>query len=204
MTEFINYPPSLQKLIRELSRLPSIGQKSASRLAYHLVQNEPELIDDLRDALANAKSSIKQCDGCFFLSETTTCSICTSQNRNREIICVVEKPIDVISIERSGQYNGLYHVLHGLWAPLRGMGPESMKLKELLDRVGEGVVREVVLGLSATVEGEATSLYVARQLKESGVISTRLAQGLPKGGELEFADEITLGAAFSGRKAVNF
>jgi len=202
MSDTTSFPPSLQKLVHELSRLPSIGTKSAMRLAYHLINNDPELVDSLRESLAEAKLKIRQCEKCHFITEANLCAICSNPARDASLICVVEKPVDVISIERSGEFRGVYHVLHGLWAPLRGKGPDSMKFKELVARVREDRAREVILALSATVEGDATSLYVAKALSDLGVRATRLAHGLPKGGELEFADDITLSHAFNGRRDV--
>ena len=197
------FPPSLQRLIRELSKLPSIGRKSAARLAYHLVQNDPQTIEPLAEAMLSAKRTLRLCSVCQFMCETERCSICNSKGRDESLLCVVEKPVDVVSIERGGDYRGLYHVLHGLWAPLKGMGPESMKLKELEKRLEPGTVKEVILATSATVEGDATAMYVAKLVGEKGVSSSRLAQGLPKGGELEYADEVTLSHAFAGRKGMD-
>ncbi len=202
MSDFTAFPPSLQKLVQQLSRLPTIGTKSAMRLAYHMLSNEPDLVDTLREALKEAKEKIRHCEKCFFITETPICSVCTNPNRDIALLCVVERPVDVISIERSGEYRGIYHVLHGLWAPLRGKGPESMKFKELLERIRKEKIREVILALNATVEGDATSLYIAKALSDLGVGATRLAHGLPKGGELEFADDVTLSHAFTGRRAI--
>jgi recombination protein RecR len=196
------FPPALQKLIRELSKLPSIGEKSATRLAYHLVNNDRGLIQSLRDALERANEGVKICQRCFFLSERELCPICESSSRDTSIICVVEKPMDLVAIERVGEYRGQYHVLHGLWAPLRGMGPETMKIRELLQRIENESIREVILATSSTVEGDATALYIARHLQEKGIRSTRLAQGMPKGGELEYADDVTLSRAFLGRSII--
>ncbi len=193
----------MQKLIRELSKLPTVGEKTATRLAYHLVQNDPALVDTLARALHEAKEGISFCQRCFFFAEDDECTICQDHSRDRSVVCVLEKPMDLISIERMGEYKGIYHILHGLWAPLRGKGPESMKLQELVDRVKEGEISEVILATSATVEGDATALYIARTLEELGVSTTRLAQGMPKGGELEYADEVTLSKAFSGRNRLS-
>ncbi len=203
MSDATAFPPTLQKLVRELSRLPSIGTKSAMRLAYHLINNDPDLVDSLRIALGEAKDKVRQCQSCYFITESERCAVCENPKRDSSILCVVEKPVDVLSIERSGDYRGVYHVLHGLWAPLRGKGPENMKFKELLDRIRSGSVKEVILALGATVEGDATSLYVAKAISDLGIQVTRLAHGLPKGGELEFADDVTLSHAFNGRRAVN-
>jgi recombination protein RecR len=196
------FPAALQKLIRELSKLPSIGEKSATRLAYHLVANDKGLARTLGDALQHAAEQVRYCEKCFFLSEEPLCSVCRNLSRDGSVLCVVEKPVDLVAIERVGEFKGLYHVLHGLWAPLRGQGPESMKLKELLDRVKSGGVKEVIIATSATVEGDATALYIGRLLAEVGVKATRPAQGIPKGGELEYADDVTLSRAFAARSSL--
>jgi recombination protein RecR len=193
----------MQKLIRELSKLPSIGEKSATRLAYHLVNNDRALAETLADALREGVKGVRACSQCFNLSEGELCSICKNPQREGTVICVIEKPMDLVAIERMGEYRGLYHVLHGLWAPLRGMGPESMKLQELLHRLEGGAVKEVILATSSTVEGDATALYVARLVAQKGIPTSRLAQGMPKGGELEYADDITLSRALSGRSVIS-
>jgi recombination protein RecR len=197
-----SFPPALQGLIVELTKLPSIGEKSAQRLAYHLVNNDRNLAKGLIAALEHAVEHVHLCQRCFFLSEQELCSICRNDSRDTSLLCIVEKPIDLIAIERLGDFHGYYHVLHGLWAPLRGQGPENMRLVELVNRVKQGGIEEVILAMAATVEGDATALYLARLLGELGVRTTRLAQGLPKGGELEFADDLTLSRAFSGRSEV--
>jgi recombination protein RecR len=196
------FPPALLRLINELTKLPSIGEKSATRLAYHLVTQDKKLSETLAKALLEATTNVCLCEKCFFLSEESRCPICKNEARDKEILCVVERPIDLIAIERVGQFGGYYHVLHGLWAPLRGQGPEQMRLKELLDRVRAEGVKEVILATNATVEGDATALYLAKLLSSLGVKSTRLAQGMPKGGELEYADEVTLSRAFAGRNQI--
>lgn len=199
----LSFPPALQKLVRELSKLPSIGEKTATRLAYHLVANDRDLAGSLSKALEVAAAEVALCQTCFFLSEGDTCSICRNPSRDTGVICVVEKPVDLVAIERGREYHGSYHVLHGLWAPLRGQGPESMRLKELMARIDAAPPREVILATSATVEGDATALYIGRQLTELGIQVTRPAQGLPKGGELEFADDVTLSRAFAARSALS-
>lgn len=198
------YPPSLQQLIREFSKLPSIGEKSATRLAYFLISNGRQCAGPLSDAIRGAVNQIQLCERCFFLSESKICAICSNTSRDRSMVCVVEKPMDVVAIERVGEYRGFYHVLHGVWSPLRGQGPENIKLAELVEKVKRGEIKEAILATSSTVEGDATALYIARLLKELGVIVTRLAQGMPKGGELEYADDVTLSRALSGRSAVQF
>jgi recombination protein RecR len=198
----LSYPPALQKLIKELSKLPSIGEKTATRLAYHLVANDRDLARTLADALQTASQQVRLCEQCFFLSEENLCALCRNPNRDAGLLCVVEKPVDLVAIERVAEYKGSYHVLHGLWAPLRGQGPESMRLKELLERVKTQPPREVIVATSATVEGDATALYIGRLLADVGVRATRPAQGIPKGGELEYADEVTLSRAFAARSSL--
>jgi recombination protein RecR len=197
------FPQAFQQLIRELSKLPSIGEKSATRLAYHLINNDKSLAERLSAALLKAVESVKLCSRCFYFAEGELCTICKTGTRDEGTICVVEKPMDVMAIERVGEYRGTFHVLHGLWAPMKGQGPEDMKLKELIARVKEGKVTEVILATSSTVEGDSTALYIARLLSELGVKSSRLAQGMPKGGELEYADDVTLARALSGRNPIN-
>ncbi|HMO01557.1 MAG TPA: recombination mediator RecR [Oligoflexia bacterium] len=196
-------PKALQRLIRELSKLPSVGEKTAFRLAYHMTACDRELAGSLADALISINDKIARCLECGFLTEGGACAICSDSSRDFGLVCVVEKPIDVVAIERVGEFKGIYHVLNGLWAPLKGQGPDSLGLDNLLMRLERVKPREVILALGSTVEGDATALYIARLLSEVGINSTRLAQGLPKGGELEYADEITLSRAFSGRVAVN-
>ena len=198
------FPVALQRLIKELSKLPSIGEKSATRLAYHLIANDRDLARSLGDALHLAAREVRLCERCFFLSDASLCSICKNPSRDSSLVCVVEKPVDLVAIERGGEFKGSYHVLHGLWAPLRGQGPESMRVKELMARVQDGSVKEVILATSATVEGDATALYVGRMLADLGIKTTRPAQGIPKGGELEYADDVTLSRAFAARNTLQF
>jgi recombination protein RecR len=198
------FPPALQRLIKELSKLPSVGEKTATRLAYHLIANDRDLARSLGAALQQAAQEVRLCERCFFLSEEALCSLCRNTSRDPSVLCVVEKPVDLVAIERGGEFKGLYHILHGLWAPLRGQGPDSMKLKELMDRVRDGSVSEVILATSATVEGDATALYIGRMLADLGIKTTRPAQGIPKGGELEYADDVTLSRAFAARSTLQF
>jgi len=198
------FPPALQRLIKELSKLPSVGEKTATRLAYHLIANDRDLARSLGAALQQAAQEVRLCERCFFLSEEPLCSLCRNTSRDPSVLCVVEKPVDLVAIERGGEFKGLYHILHGLWAPLRGQGPDSMKLKELMDRVRSGCVSEVILATSATVEGDATALYIGRMLADLGIKTTRPAQGIPKGGELEYADDVTLSRAFAARNTLQF
>lgn len=157
----------------------------------------------LADSLSKAVHAAQLCEQCFFLTDDTRCAVCSNSSRDESIVCVVEKPFDLVAIERVGEFRGTYHVLHGVWAPLRGLGPEHMKVAELIERVKLGKIREVILATSSTVEGDATALYVSRLVAELGAKTTRLAQGMPKGGELEYADEVTLSRAMAGRSTLS-
>ncbi len=202
-----SFPPSMRRLVNELTKLPSIGEKSAARLAYHLLMRDPAECRALAGSILEAREKTRFCSTCFALCEEEYCSVCVDPARDKSVLCVVEKPADVIVLERSGGYRGLYHVLHGLWSPLRGVGPEKTRMAELFQRLknskesGAPIV-EVVLATGATVEGDATALYIARTVNELGVRASRIAQGLPKGGELEYADEVTLSHALQGRRAI--
>jgi len=198
----ISFPPALQRLIKELTKLPSVGEKTATRLAYHLVAHDKKVALALSESLRESAEKVGLCQQCFFLSDEALCAICRSPVRDTSMICVVEKPADVVAIERVGEFKGLYHVLHGLWAPMRGQGPDTMKFKELMERVQALPIKEVIIATGATVEGDATAMFLARSLSEKGIRSTRPAQGIPKGGELEYADDITLSRAFAGRSPV--
>ncbi len=194
-------PKSLQRLISELNKLPSVGGKSAARLAYHLI-NHPQNADALAAAMRDAAGSLQQCKQCYFITDDQLCLICKSTNRDHSLVCIVEKPADLIAIEQAGVFRGFYHVLHQLWSPIRGQGLDSMHLAELIERSKKEEVTEVIIATGATVEGEATALYLARLLNDSGIRATRLAQGLPKGGDLEYLDDVTLSRALSGRTII--
>ena len=207
------FPASMRKLINELTKLPSVGEKSATRLAYFLITRKKEDSLALADAIKDAREKTRLCRECFSLAEGELCSICENQNRDQRVICVVEKPADVLAVERSGGYRGLYHVLHGLWSPLRGIGPEKTRINELISRLernsepglgsqGPIKVEELVMATSTTVEGDATAQYIANSVKHLGVRISRIAQGIPKGGELEYADELTLTHALLGRRTL--
>ncbi len=189
----------LQKAIDELSKLPSIGKKTAQRLAIHLLKDNGEDFNALIDALKGLKEKIRFCEVCYNLSVSEKCDICMSQKRDRAIVCIVEEASDVIAIERTNEYNGLYHVLGGVLNPLAGVTTESLKIKELLIRLKEGEIKEVILALNPNSEGDATALYLNKILKETGISISRIARGLPMGGDLEFADSATIGRAFIGR-----
>lgn len=196
----MKYPPSLITLIRELGKLPGVGPKSAQRLAFHLFNQPPEDVRALADALLDAQSALRQCSICFNITDQEICSVCQDPARDAELICVVEEPADLLAIERSGEYAGRYHVLHGALSPMNGVGPDQLTIKPLLERLGG--VREVILATATTVEGEATAMYLARLLQELGAQSSRIAYGLPVGGDLEYADEVTLGRAIANRRAL--
>ncbi len=202
------FPPALRKLVNELSKLPSIGEKSAIRLAYHLVTKDPQESYLLADAIKEARQKTALCKSCFALCEGELCPVCNDPQRINNLICVVEKPADVLALEKSRIFNGKYHVLHGLWSPLRGVTKEQTKINQLFAKIKlsqeeeNSTIEEVVLATSATVEGDATALYIAQVLQEMGIRSTRIAQGLPKGGELEYADELTLNHALQGRRTM--
>ncbi len=195
-------PRPVTRLIDELSRLPGIGPKTASRLAYFLLRAPAEQVLSLADALRLVKERTTLCGVCFNIAESSPCSICASSDREAAQICVVEEPLDVLAIERTRMYRGLYHVLHGAISPVEGIGPDELKIRELIDRARTGQVREVLLATNPNLEGEATAMYIARQLMPLGIRVTRLARGLPIGGDLEYADEITLGQALEGRRDI--
>ncbi len=194
----MKYPPALTQLIRELGRLPGIGPKSAQRLAFHLFNRPDDEVRGLAEALLNAKGSLRQCEVCFNITDSERCAVCTDAQREQSIICVVEEPADLLAIERSGEYDGLYHVLHGSLSPMNGVGPDQLTIQPLLTRLKD--VEEVILATATTVEGEATAMYLARMLGEMTVPTSRIAYGLPVGGDLEYADEVTLGRAISNRR----
>ncbi len=198
----MRYPSALSNLVRELGRLPGIGPKSAQRLAFHLFNRPEEDVRSLAEAIVAAKAGLARCPICFNIMSAgeEACAVCTDPNRDQSLICVVEQPADVLAIERSGEYTGLYHVLHGALSPMNGMGPDQLTLSELRDRLAG--VAELVLATSTTVEGEATAMYIARQLEGSDLKVSRIAYGLPVGGDLEYADEVTLGRAISNRRPV--
>lgn len=197
----MKYPPSLVALIRELSRLPGIGPKSAQRLAFHLFEQPREDIERLASALLEAKRDLHTCPVCFNITDAEKCDVCSDPSRDQQVIAVVEEPGDVIAIERSGEYRGLYHVLHGVLSPMNGVGPDKLHIKPLLPRVQNNM--EVILATGTTVEGDATALYLQRLLEPLGATVSRIAYGLPVGGALEYADEVTLGRALVGRQQIS-
>ncbi|MBM3942551.1 MAG: recombination protein RecR [SAR202 cluster bacterium] len=194
--------PSLSRLIDELNKLPGIGPKSAQRLAYHIIRLPAEEALALAEAITDVKQSVGFCQRCQNLADASICPICADSRRNQEQICVVEDPLDVLALERTHCYRGLYHVLHGVISPLNGVGPEQLKLKELLTRLEGGQVKELIIATNATLEGEATAMYIRRHLAGRAVKVSHLAWGLPVGGSLEYADELTLSRAFQGRQEI--
>jgi len=189
----------LQIAIDELSKLPAIGKKTAQRLALHLLKSDPEKVKQLVNAISNLKEKIRFCEICYNISTEETCEICRSNKREKSVICVVEEASDIIAIEKTNEFNGLYHVLGGVLSPLAGKGVEDLNIKDLLKRFEDGDIKEIILALNPDTEGETTSLYLARLIKPLGVRVTRIARGLPVGGDLEFADEATIGRAVINR-----
>jgi recombination protein RecR len=196
--------PPVQRLVTELGKLPGIGQRTAQRLAFHILRASPEDANALADAIREVKERIRLCEVCFNLADEPRCRICQDERRDPEIICVVEEPNDVISIERTHEFRGRYHVLGGALSPIDGVDPEDLKIAELYARLTGGEVKEVVVATNPTTTGEATALYIADGVRERApqVTVTRLASGLPVGGDLEYADEVTLGRALAGRRAL--
>jgi len=193
-------PPALERLIQDLSRLPGIGKKTASRLAMHIMRGPAEEARTLAADLAGLHTAVRLCSGCFVFSETDPCRICSDSNRCRDVVCVVEGPDDLLAIEKTGAYQGLYHILHGVLAPMDGIGPEEIKINELVDRIRRENIAEVLIATSSTVPGEATASYLARILHAEKVKVTRLACGIPMGMDIKYADEITLGRAIETRR----
>ncbi|HST64185.1 MAG TPA: recombination mediator RecR [Mycobacteriales bacterium] len=197
------YEGAVQDLIDELGRLPGIGPKSAQRIAFHLLAAEPADVTRLAAVLQRVKDEVKFCKVCGNVAEAEECRICRDPRRDLAVICVVEEPKDVVAIERTREFRGRYHVLGGAISPIEGIGPDDLKVRELLLRLQDGVVTELILATDPNLEGEATATYLARLIKPMGLRVTRLASGLPVGGDLEYADEVTLGRAFSGRRLLD-
>ncbi|GAB2491684.1 recombination mediator RecR [Algoriphagus taiwanensis] len=196
----MNFPSKLiEDAVTEISRLPGIGKKTALRLALHLLKQNEAVTEALALALSRMREEVKYCNTCHNISDQEECSICLSHRRDRSIICVVEDIRDVLAIENTNQYSGLFHVLGGVISPIQGIGPDDLKIESLTRRVEEGEVKEVILALSATMEGDTTSFYLSKRLKESGVKVSTIARGIPVGGELEFTDEVTLGRSILTR-----
>ena len=196
------YEGAIQDLIDELGRLPGVGPKSAQRIAFHVLSADPADVNRLASSLRKVKELVRFCTTCFNVAESEQCRVCRDTRRSSEVLCVVEEPKDVVAIERTGEFRGRYHVLGGAINPLEGIGPDNLRIRELLIRLGTGEVKELILATDPNTEGEATATYLAIMVKPMGIAVTRLASGLPVGGDLEYADEITLGRAFEGRRAV--
>jgi recombination protein RecR len=196
----MDYPGPLARLIDELSKMPTVGPKTAQRLAFHILRLSPEEAQALADAILDVKATMRHCSVCFTITDVDPCAICRDPARSGETLCVVEDPRDVLALERTREFRGRYHVLHGAISPLDGVGPDDLKIPELLARIRDGAVKEVIVATNPRVEGEATAIYLARVLKPLGVRVTRIAHGLPVGGDLEYADEVTLARALEGRR----
>ncbi len=196
----MDYPEPLARLINELSKMPTVGPKTAQRLAFHILSLSPEEARALAEAILDVKARMRHCSTCFTITDVDPCAICSNPTRADSVLCVVEDPRDVIALERTREFRGRYHVLHGAISPLDGIGPDELKIPELLARVRAGGVEEVIVATNPRVEGEATAIYLARILKPLGVRVTRIAHGLPVGGDLEYADEVTLARALEGRR----
>ncbi|CAB4615312.1 MAG: recombination protein RecR [Actinobacteria bacterium] len=197
------YEGVVQELIDELGRLPGVGPKSAQRIAFYLLQTEDDLAERLAKVLIEVKERVRFCEICGNVSEQEKCNICRDERRTRTAICVVEESKDVQAIERTREFRGLYHVLGGAISPIEGIGPDQLRIKELMTRLSDPTIQEVIIATDPNLEGEATATYLARMLSPLGITITRLASGLPVGGDLEYADEVTLGRAFSGRRPAN-
>lgn len=196
------YSPSIEKLIESFEKLPSIGHKTAQRLAFYMLDLNNEEIKEFTDSIINAKKNLKFCSKCFNISDTDPCNICSNVKRDESLICVVEDVRDVIAMERTHEFNGLYHILHGSISPMNGIGPDDIKIKELLSRIMNGNIKEIILATNPRVEGEATSMYISKLVKPMRVKVTRIARGIPVGGDLEYTDEITLTKALEGRSEI--
>ncbi len=194
------YSPSIEKLIEGFEKLPSIGHKTAIRLAFYILNSSEEETNEFVSSIINAKKNLKYCSKCFNISDTDPCIICGNPKRDESTICVVEDVKDIIAMERTHEYKGVYHVLHGSISPMNGIGPDDIKIKELLTRLQKGVVKEVILATNPRVEGEATAMYLSKLIKPLGIKVTRIARGIPIGGDLEYTDEITLTQALEGRR----
>ena len=196
------YSPSIEKLIENFEKLPSIGHKTATRLAFYMLNCSDESAKEFIDAIESARKNLKYCSKCFNISDTDPCMICANPKRDKSIICVVEDVKDIIAMEKTHEYKGVYHVLHGSISPMNGIGPDDIKIKELLTRLQTGEVKEVILATNPRVEGEATAMYLSKLIKPLGIKVTRIARGIPIGGDLEYTDEITLLQALEGRMEI--
>lgn len=196
------YSPSIEKLIENFEKLPSIGHKTAARLAFYILNSSNEETNEFVNSILEAKKNLKYCSICYNISDTDPCPICGNVKRDQSLICVVEDVKDIIAMEKTHEFKGLYHVLHGSLSPMNGIGPEDIRIKELLARLMDGQVKEVILATNPRVEGEATAIYLSKLIKPLGIKSTRIAHGIPVGGDLEYTDEITLTRALEGRREI--
>ena len=194
------YSPSIEKLIESFEKLPSIGHKTAVRLAFHMLDLNQEDTNAFINSIINAKANLKYCSICYNISDTDPCPICSSPKRDKSVICVVEDVRDIMAMERTHEFKGVYHVLHGTISPMNGIGPEDIKIKELLNRLGQNDIKEIIIATNPRVEGEATAIYLSKIIKPLGIKVTRIAHGIPVGGDLEYTDEITLSKALEGRR----
>ena len=194
------YSPSIEKLIESFERLPSIGHKTAARLAFYILNASDEVTNEFISSIINAKKNLKYCSKCFNISDTDPCFICANPKRDTSFICVVEDVRDIIAMEKTHEFKGIYHVLHGSISPMNGIGPDDIKIKELLARLMDGSVKEILIATNPRVEGEATAMYLSKLIKPLGIKVTRIAHGIPVGGDLEYTDEITLTKALEGRR----
>ena len=194
------YSPSIEKLIQSFEKLPSIGNKTAARLAFYILNASEEETNEFVNSIIDAKKNLKYCSQCYNISDTDPCMICANPKRDQSIICVVEDVRDIIAMERTHEFRGVYHVLHGSISPMNGIGPDDIKIKELLSRLMDGHAKEVILATNPRVEGEATAMYLSKLIKPLGIKVTRIAHGIPVGGDLEYTDEITLTKALEGRR----
>jgi recombination protein RecR len=192
----------LARLIDELSKLPGVGPKTAQRLAYHILRASPSDAEALAAAVRSVKTDLRYCSVCFNIAETDPCALCSSDERDHRLVCVVEEPLDVLAIERTGQFKGVYHVLHGAISPVNGVRPDDLKIAQLLERTRKGGVEELILATNPNLEGDATAMYIAQLISQNGIRVTRLARGLPMGGDLEYADEVTVSRALEGRRGL--
>jgi recombination protein RecR len=196
------YSPSIEKLIESFEKLPSIGHKTAIRLAFYILNSSQEETNEFVSSILDAKKNLKYCNTCYNISDTDPCPICSNEKRDKSCICVVEDVKDIIAMERTHEFKGVYHVLHGSISPMNGIGPDDIKIKELLSRLMDGTVKEVILATNPRVEGEATAIYLSKLIKPLGITVTRIAHGIPVGGDLEYTDEITLTKALEGRREI--
>ena len=197
-----SYSPSIEKLIESFEKLPSIGHKTAIRLAFHMLDMSNEEIEEYTKSITDTKQKLKFCSTCFNISDTDPCPICQDSKRDQSTICVVEDVRDIMAMERTHEYKGVYHVLHGTISPMNGIGPDEIKIKELLNRIKDNDIKEVIIATNPRVEGEATSIYISKLVKAFNIKVTRIAHGIPVGGDLEYTDEITLMKAMEGRREI--